>query len=162
MNALDLLRNDHVRVSSLIGQVLNEINPATGQSHTRNLKQLSEAIHCHQKMLHEYFNKELEPFAKAHSLIMLNNHKLTRICELLDELESNQPPEQSWIQRLEQLHELWQTHMEEAETRLFPEAESLLGATRLQQLAYDMDSIRTHQSDQDSAIYPASRLGPAH
>jgi len=61
---------------------------------------------------------------------------------------------------LSELRELWQTHVEQSENKLFPEALRLLGATRLQQLEFDMDAVRTHQSNMDSAIYPASRLGP--
>jgi len=60
---------------------------------------------------------------------------------------------------LSELPELWQTHVEQSENKLFPEALRLLGATRLQQLEFDMDAVRTHQSNMDSAIYPASRLG---
>ena len=58
------------------------------------------------------------------------------------------------------LRNAWQLHVEQAEQTLLPEAESLLGPTKLQQLLYDMNAIRTRQSEMDSAIYPASRLGP--
>lgn len=55
---------------------------------------------------------------------------------------------------------LWQKHVERSESRLCPDALRLLGPTRLQQLEFEMDALRTHQSDLDSAIYPASHLGP--
>lgn len=82
-----------------------------------------------------------------------------RVDELLNELESDQNREQSGGARLTALRNAWQLHVEQAEQTLLPEAESLLGPTKLQQLLYDMNAIRTRQSEMDSAIYPASRLG---
>jgi hypothetical protein len=81
MDALDLLRVDHRRISDLIQQVGNELDPQTGQAPAHSFEKLTREIRTHKQMLR-------------------------------------------------------------------------------QQLEFDMDAVRTHQSDFDSAIYPASRLGP--
>lgn len=160
MNAIDLLKNDHRRVSTLLERVINNLNPQTGQTNSQELEQIRLEIRFHRKVLEEYLYPELQTFEAMHASITLDVRSANKIDQLLAELRRNQPPEQSWAGRLNSLREAWQSHVEQSESRLLPEAHELLGETRLQQLFYDMDAIRTHQSGQDSAIYPASRLGP--
>ena len=160
MNALDLLRDDHGRVSKLIQELENELNAQTGQTTDESLKRLARALNLHWRMLHEYLYPELEPFNEMSAYLALESRNEAQLRELINEIEQNQPPEQGWPMRLAQLRELWQAHVDHNEKQMFPEALRLLGPTRLQQLQYDMDSVRTHQSDLDSAIYPAVRLGP--
>ena len=160
MDALELLRVDHRRISNLIQEVENELNPQTGQAAAQSFDRLSSAVRSHEQMLHRHLYPELEPYDTLSDYLASDATNERQINELLRSIENNQPPEQSWTSRLGELRELWQTHVEQSENRLFPEALRLLGATRLQQLAFDMDAVRTHQSNIDSAIYPASRLGP--
>lgn len=160
MDALELLRVDHRRISSLIEEVENELNPQTGQAPAQTFERLTEALRAHKQMLKQYLYPELEPFGEIDSYLALDSRNQKQIDELIASIEENQPPEQSWTNRLADLRDLWQTHVEQSESRLLPDAMRLLGATRLQQLQFDMDSVRTHQSNFDSSIYPASRLGP--
>ena len=160
MDALDLLRVDHQRISNLIQELENELNPKTGQAPAHSFERLSSAMRSHQQMLQRFLYPELEPYDVLSDYLASDATNERQIKELIRSIEDNQPPEQSWTSRLTELRELWQTHVEQSENRLFPEALRLLGAARLQQLEYDMDAVRTHQSNMDSAIYPASRLGP--
>jgi len=160
MNALDLLRDDHRRISRLIQEIENELNAQTGQTTDESLERLTRALNLHRQMLHEYLYPELEPFNGMSAYLALESRNEAQLHGLINEIEQNQPPEQGWTTRLAQIDELWQAHVDQSEKQLFPEALRLLGPTRLQQLQYDMDSVRTHQSALDSAIYPASRLGP--
>jgi hypothetical protein len=160
MNALDLLRDDHRRISQLIQEIENELNAQTGQTADESLKRLTRALNLHKRMLHEYLYPELEPFNEVSAYLALESRNETELHGLINEVEQNQPPEQGWTMRLAQIGELWQAHVDQNEKQLFPEALRLLGPTRLQQLQYDMDSVRTHQSNLDSAVYTAARLGP--
>lgn len=160
MNALELLRDDHRRISQLIQEIENELNARTGQTTDESFNRLTRALTLHKRMLHEYLYPELEPFNEMSAYLALESRNEAELHGLINEIEKNQPPEQDWIMRLAQIGELWQAHVDQNEQQLFPEALRLLGPTRLQQLQYDMDSVRTHQSDLDSAIYPAARLGP--
>ena len=62
MNALDLLRNDHRRISQLIQEIENELNAQTGQTTDESFNRLTRALKLHSRMLHEYLYPELEPF----------------------------------------------------------------------------------------------------
>jgi hemerythrin HHE cation binding domain-containing protein len=160
MNALDLLRVDHQRISNLFQQVDNEMNPQLGQAPAHTFAKLAAALRSHKQMLVQCLYPDLEPYDEMDSYLALDARTQKRVDELVASIEDNQPAEQSWTNRLTELRDVWQTHVEQSENRMFPEALRLLGATRLQQLEFDMDAVRTHQSDLDSAIYPASRLGP--
>ena len=160
MDALDLLRVDHQRIMGLIQEVENESNAQTGQSPARSFDKLTREIRLHKQMLRQCLYPELEAVGEIDAYLALDSTNQKQIDDLLASIEQNQPPEQGSSNRLAELRALWQTHVEQSETRLFPEAVRLLGATRLQQLEFDMDAVRTHQSDFDSSIYPASRLGP--
>ena len=160
MDALDLLRVDHQRIMGLIQEVENESNAQTGQSPARSFDKLTREIRTHKQMLRQCLYPELEAVGEIDAYLALDSTNQKQIDDLLASIEQYQPPEQGWSNRLAELRALWQTHVEQSETRLFPEAVRLLGATRLQQLEFDMDAVRTHQSDFDSSIYPASRLGP--
>src|SRR5262249_31867824 len=138
----------------------NDMNPQTGQAPAHSFENLTRAIRTHKQMLQQCFYPELEAVGEIDTYVALDSRNQKEIDELIASIEQNQPPEQGWTNRLAELRHFWQTHVEQSENRLFPEALRLLGATRLQQLEFDMDAVRTHQSDLDSAIYPASRLGP--
>lgn len=160
MNALDLLRNEHRRISTLIQEVETELDPTTGQAPGESFEKLTRELRFHKRMLHECLYPDLEPFPEFSAYLALDSKYEREVEELVTSLEHNQPPEQGWTNRVAELRELWQTHVARSESRMFPDASRLLGPTRLQQLQFEMDALRTHQSDLDSAIYPASRLGP--
>jgi hypothetical protein len=160
MNALELLRDEHRRISQLIDELQNELNTETGQASNESFERLRDALNLHRRMLHEHLYPELDPFDEMTAYLALDSRNEAELRKLVGELEQNQPPAQSWRDRLAQIGALWQVHVEQSERIMFPEVLRLLGPTRLQQLHFDMDALRTHQSDLDSAIYPASRLGP--
>ena len=160
MDALDLLRVDHQRIGRLIQQVENELDPQTGQASAQSFEKLTREIRTHKQMLQKCLYPELEAVGQIDTYLALDSKIQKSMDDLIASIEQNQPPEQGWRNRLDELRELWHTHVEQSENRLFPEALRLLGTTRLQQMEFDMDAVRTHQSDFDSSIYPASRLGP--
>jgi hypothetical protein len=136
------------------------LESGTGQATNKTLERLTRAIDFHRQMLHECLYPALEPFQDTAAYLALDSRNETQLNRLIKNIEENQPPEQHWTNRLAQISELWRAHVQQSERQLFPEALRLLGRTKLQQLHYEMDSVRTHQSDLDSAIYPATRLGP--
>jgi hemerythrin superfamily protein len=160
MNALDLLKNDHQRLLNLLQQLENELDPATGRSSAETLGDFSRAFGNHQKMEGEILFPELEKSEALRAPIASSYQDARRIGELITSLEENRPAEAGWHERLSELRQAIESHVEQIESRVFPEVEKLLGATRLQEMFYEMEEIRTHQSELDSAIYPASRLGP--
>jgi hemerythrin-like domain-containing protein len=90
-------------------------------------------------------------------------HDHRRVDELVARLSNlpNGPREHESAALVTRLALAVEQHISHDEQLLLPQAERLLGPSRLQELFYEMDEARTHQSDRDSMIYSASRLGPA-
>jgi len=160
MNALDLLRNDHRRIIALLDQ-LDDLPASTDEeSRNKSIRHLAEAIRTHQKMLRTIFNPELEKSDEVRTVLESQRQTNARIEEVLFTLEENKLSPEERTGCLHVLKQDWLTHVDQTESLIFPAAEKLLGAGRLLELFYEMDEVRTQQSGLDSAIYPASRLGP--
>lgn len=158
MNALDLLKLDHVRILTLFDQAENEVKSGNEKARPAAVEDLMRALRFHQKMMREVLYPELQKHPESRALVSSQTQHDTSLNELIDDIDRSQPPDSS--RRLAELRKLWVHHTEQAESKLFPLAEQVLGRGKLLELFYEMDEIRSHQSGQDSAIYPASRLGP--
>jgi hypothetical protein len=146
--------------SPTLGDQLKKLLVDFPQAKWHQYEKLTREIRTHKQMLRQCLYPELEVAGDIGAYLAVDSRNQKEVDDLIASIEENQPPEQGWTHRLADLRGLWQTHVEQSENRLFPEAVRVLGPARLQQLEFDMDAVRTHQSDFDSAIYPASRLGP--
>lgn len=159
MNALDILRRDHQRVQSLIARVEDTFDEGNASTFAGVVERLDDALKLHFRITEELFYNELDGFDEVREGIADARETHRRIDEVVSSLKENEP---IWIgqdNRIAVIKELMRQHVTQEEN-LGPEAERLLGATALQEMSYEMDEIRTHQSAIDSLIYPASRLGP--
>ena len=158
MNALDLLKIDHRRIMTLFDQAENKLKSGIEEADQKPFDELARALHFHQKMLREVLYPELE---KQNDSPFIAPQTANDACldELIDKIERNGADEDLSC-RFGEMKDIWLNHAEQAESCLFPAAERLLGSGTLLELFYEMDEIRSRQSGQDSAIYPASRLGP--
>ena len=159
MNALDILRRDHQRVQSLIARVEDTFDEGNASTFAGVVERLDDALKLHFRITEEVFYNELDGFDEVREGIADARETHRRIDEVVSSLKENEP---IWIgqdNRIAVIKELMRQHVTQEED-LGPEAERLLGATALQEMSYEMDEIRTHQSATDSLIYPASRLGP--
>ena len=159
MNALDILRRDNQRVQSLIAKVDDTLDDGNASAFAGVVEQLDDALKLHFRIAEDVFYNELEGFDEVRQLIADARQTHRRIDEVVNSLKENEP---IWIgqdNRIAVIKELMRQHITQEED-LGPKAERLLGATALQEMSYEMDEIRTHQSATDSLIYPASRLGP--
>ena len=159
MNALDILRRDHQRVQSLIAKVEDTLDEGNASAFAGVVQRLDDALKLHFRIAEDVFYNELEGFNEMRELIADARATDRRIDEVMKSVKENGPV---WIgqeARITMIRELVLRHVAQEEG-MAPEAERLLGATALQEMSYEMDEIRTHQSATDSMIYPASRLGP--
>lgn len=157
MNALDLLKIDHRRIITLFEQAENKVKSESGEADHQPFDELARALRFHQKMLREVLYPELEKRNEG-AFTALPIADDASLDHLLDNIERAQGADLS--SQFAEMKDLWRNHAEQAELRLFPAVERLLGSGKLLELFYEMDEIRSRQSGHDSAIYPASRLGP--
>lgn len=159
MNAIDLLKNDHRRVSEMIERLEH---PNLQAVNVEMFEQLKDALETHTRMEERVFYPELEDEDETRRLIEESYREHHQVDEILARLDGmkDQTLSDGWAASFNELKRSVKHHVTEEEQELFPQAENLLGATRLLEMAYEMDRIRTGQSETESMIYPASRVGP--
>lgn len=159
MDAIDLLRNDHRRLMRLATQLRARSEPS--DSGVR-LDEFIQAVRMHKKMEEELLYPELEEFDDIHHVVDESSRHHLYVNDILDEMSEvrKEFPKEGGANFVTRLIHAVEQHISHDEKQLLPRAEVLLRPTRRQEMFYDMDKIRTHQSDTDSLIYPASRIGP--
>ena len=159
MNALDILRRDHQRVQSLIAKVEDTLEKGNASAFAGVVQRLDDALKLHFRIAEDVFYNELEGFDEVRQVIADARETRRRIDKVVNSLKENEPIWVGQDARIAVIKELISQYVSHEED-LALKAERLLGATALQEMSYEMDEIRTHQSATDSMIYPASRVGP--
>lgn len=160
MNAIELLKDDHQRVSEMIGRLESQDSRSDDHLRLGIFEQLKELLQTHTKMEETVFYPALEDKAETRALVeesYREHHTVDEILARLDQLKDE--PTGGWQTQLDELKRNVEHHVAEEEGELFPRAELLLSAAELQDMRVEMERVTTHQSELDSLIYPASRLG---
>ncbi len=158
MDAVDLLNRDFRNLLKLLTQLGDS---SGGEATVKAFEELRAALNLHMKMEREVFYPSLESFDEVRPLIGQGYDDHLKIAGLVSDMSqiTDQTTSKDWRDLLVQLNVAVDQHISAAENQLLPEAERLLRATRLQELFYELDGIRSEQSEKDTLIYPASRLG---
>ncbi len=158
MNAIDLLRIDHQRLFKLAEQLQDRPSSSAAE----RINEIALALKLHQRMEEEIFYQELKEFDEIRVPVEQSHRDHRMIDDLLDRLSQSlkEPSRYDSTALATRLALAVEQHISHDEEYLLPQAERLLSPTKLQEIFYEMDEVRTHQSDTDSLIYPASRLGP--
>ena len=158
MDAVDLLNGDFRNLLKLLTQLRGT---AGGESTAKAFEELRVALNLHMKMETDVFYPSLESFVDVLPLIIQGYDDHLKIAGLVAEMRKIKDPTTSkdWLSLLVQLNVAVEQHISGAEKQLLSEARRLLGVTRLQELFYELDGMRSEQSETDTLIYPASRLG---
>lgn len=129
MNAFELLKKDHEKVSTLF----KEIESASGQSKTELFAQLKSELDLHANIEETIFYPALENTEEARDITLeaYEEHKVVK--ELLAELEGSAPSEE-WDAKLTVLRENVEHHVEEEEGELFTKARQALSETEIEEI----------------------------
>ena len=162
MNAIDLLKSDHKKVSELLERLESQ-DAKTAKRLTLDIfEQLTDAVQAHTRMEERVFYPALEEKSETRALVeefYKEHRQVDALLARLDKLK-DEPSGRDWTAQLDQLKRSVEQHVVEEESELFPRAEQLLSAAELQEMFAEMARVSTGQSERDSMIYPASRLGP--
>jgi hemerythrin superfamily protein len=141
MNAIQLLKNDHLTVKALLTELARTTKRA-GQRRSDLLAKIGQELRWHCDIEEKIFYPALKRAAKTSDddkmyFEALEEHRAAGDLVLPD-LESTDVASDKFGGRAKVLKELIEHHADEEEEKMFPRAQKLLGAARLQQLGAAM------------------------
>lgn len=144
MNAIELLKQDHQEAMGMMDQIL------TADKGDRSAKQLftelKAALTLHTQMEEQVFYPALEHHKETSDMIQEAYGEHQEVDELLAELSTLAPSNDEFMDKLTEMRDAIEHHVEEEENEMFPKAEQILGQTRLQEMGRQMQQMKQGKS----------------
>lgn len=144
MNAIDLLKADHERVKAILTQ-LSESTERGVKKRTELLAKLELEISVHTKSEEEILYPAFKEAGGKEQEVMYYEAKeehRTVDSFVLPDLKETDPSTPEFSGRVKVVKELLEHHIEEEETEMFPQATTLLGKTKLEELGQQMIDMK--------------------
>jgi iron-sulfur cluster repair protein YtfE (RIC family) len=139
MDALELLKIDHQRASSLFKQIENTDDRRL-QWHL--FLELREELRTHSQLEETVFYPFLARFAQLERLIERSFRDHAELSEELDAIQQLGHVTADALFRLRDLHETVESHVSEEENELFPRVRGILRRPEREQLGRHMEALR--------------------
>jgi hemerythrin superfamily protein len=145
MNALDLLKMDHQEAASLMDQI--EAADSGGQkSKTELFNQLKSALTLHTRMEEQIFYPALENHQETRELVKeaFSEHK--EVKNLLSEISGLSPTSNDFMNKIAELRDNVDHHVEEEETEMFPKVKQVLSQSQIDEIGRRMQEMKQGKS----------------
>lgn len=149
MNAIQLLKEDHKKVSSIFEQ----LEPTTERAEkTREelFGKLKQELDIHAKIEETIFYPAIKQAAETHDIVLEGFEEHHVIKTLLKELDESPVGTEQWGAKLKVLKENVEHHVEEEEGEMFPKSKEVLEAEQLDQLGAQMEELKKQLQGQTS------------
>ena len=144
MNAIELLMQDHKEASGMMDQLETADK---GDREARNVfLRLNEALTMHTQIEEQIFYPALKNFDETKDLVPEAFEEHQEVKDILEEMTSLNPGDDEFMDKLTELRDSVEHHVEEEETEMFPKAEKVLGQSRLQELGRQMQQMKQSKS----------------
>ncbi|HEX3281180.1 MAG TPA: hemerythrin domain-containing protein [Pyrinomonadaceae bacterium] len=141
MDAFELLKKDHKKVS----QLFQEVEAASGQAKKHIFSQLKTELDVHAKTEERIFYPALENKDAAREITLEAYEEHNVVKDLLAELDSGDPAQDEWDAKLTVLKENVEHHVEEEEGELFSKARQVLSKSEIEELGVEMEAEKATQ-----------------
>ncbi|WP_350647213.1 hemerythrin domain-containing protein [Pseudomonas sp. HY13-MNA-CIBAN-0226] len=144
MNAIDLLKADHERVKTILTQ-LSESTERGIKKRSELLAKLEMEITIHTKLEEEILYpafKEAGGKEQEEMYYEAKEEHRTVDSLVLPDMKATDPGTPEFSGRVKVVKELLEHHIEEEETEMFPQANKLLGKTKLNELGQQMEVMK--------------------
>jgi hemerythrin superfamily protein len=144
MNAIELLKADHVRVKDILTQ-LSESTERAVKKRTDLLAKLEMEITIHTKIEEEILYPAFKEAGGKEQDVMYYEAKeehRTVDALVLPDLKNTDPATPEFSGRVKVVKELLEHHIEEEESEMFPQANELLGKEKLEELGALMETMK--------------------
>ena len=141
MNAIQLLKADHEKVSGIFEQ----LEPTTERAQkTREelFGKLKQELDIHAKIEESIFYPAIKQAAETRDIVLEGFEEHHVIKMLLNELDSMPVDTEQWTAKLKVLKENVEHHVEEEEGEMFPKAKDVLEEEQIDQLGTQMEEMK--------------------
>ena len=142
MDAFELLKNDHAKVSSLF----DRIEPATDATTRQQLfTQLKQELTIHAHIEETILYPALKAASETRELTEEAYEEHQEVKDLLAELEATPPDSEEWSDMIMELRENVEHHVEEEEGEMFTKAREVLSEQQLNEIGARMSAEKQQQ-----------------
>jgi hemerythrin-like domain-containing protein len=144
MNAIELLMQDHKEASSMMDQL--EVADKGDRSAKDIFLQLKEALTLHTQIEEQIFYPALKNHKETSDMVPEALEEHQEVDHILAEMSGLNPGNDEFMDKLTELRDSIEHHVEEEENEMFPKAEQVLGQSRLQEMGSQMQQMKTSKS----------------
>ncbi len=147
MNAFQLLKEDHQKVSGIFQQ-LEPTTERAEKTRTELFARLQEELDIHAKIEESVFYPAIKQAAETREIVLegFEEHHVVKL--LLKELESVPVDTEQWTAKLKVLKENVEHHVEEEEQEMFQKARQVLSEDDINRLGAQMDEMKRQLKSQ--------------
>lgn len=137
MNAIELLTQDHRKVDELFEQM------ESGEGEKADIfNKIYQELSLHAEAEETFFYPELELSQETSGEVRHSYHEHQEIKDLLAELAARDTNDDAWMIRFEELKKSVQHHVKEEEGELFPDAQQVLGESKLEDIGSKIEDLK--------------------
>jgi hemerythrin superfamily protein len=147
MNAFQLLKEDHQKVSGIFQQ----IEPTTERAEktrTELFAQLKQELDIHARIEETIFYPSIKRAAETREIVLEGFEEHHVIKMLLKELEAMPVDTEEWAAKIKVLQENVEHHVEEEEGEMFQKARDVLSEDEIKQLGEQMEEMKKQLQQQ--------------
>jgi hemerythrin-like domain-containing protein len=145
MNVIELLKQDHQEASGLMDEL--ETADKGSMNTTRQVfTQLKDALTLHTQIEEQIFYPALEQHEETREMVGEAHTEHDEVKEMLAEMTTMSPGSDEFMDKLTELRDSVEHHVEEEENEMFPKAERVLGESRLQEMGRQMEQMKQGKS----------------
>lgn len=148
MDAFEMLKNDHAKVSSLF----DKLEPATDATTRRQLfTQLKQELDIHAHIEETILYPALKQAAETRDITEEAYEEHQEVKDLLAELQTTPPDSEEWGDMILELRENVEHHVEEEEGEMFTKAREVLSEQQINEIGARMAAEKQQQQKAASA-----------
>src|SRR3954469_16708413 len=144
MNAFELLKKDHEKVSG----IFEKLEPTTERGvKTREelFTQLKQELEIHTQIEEQIFYPAIKEAEETHDITLEAFEEHHVIKQLLAELDELPKDDETWGAKLTVLKENVEHHVEEEEGEMFPSAKKVLSSEQIEALGTQMEAAKKEE-----------------
>jgi hemerythrin-like domain-containing protein len=150
MNAFQLLKEDHQKVSGIFQQ-LEPTTERAEKTRTELFAKLNEELSIHARIEETIFYPSIKQAAETREIVLEGFEEHHVIKTLLRELEAMPVDTEQWAAKCKVLQENVEHHVEEEEGEMFQKARQVLSEDEIDQLGTRMEELKTQLKQQSKS-----------